>query len=160
MSSENDMVTSDRVNVAGLCVTPGDLARLLSRSSGTICYWSRQRGLPRRVDGLYNVKAALLWLEAYYKAKRPPVRVAALMQEQLSAFLGESRQWIIARTQRDALPRRIDGLYDLRAVCAWLPGYYRKLHERDYERRLAVLRKKVGRNAAQLHKFLAGGKSK
>jgi hypothetical protein len=147
-------------NLQNMNVSAAELGRLLSRSSGTITYWAEHLGLPRTAGGFYNVKAALLWLEGYYKAKHPPVRVDALTQEQLSIFLGQSRQWIIARTQRDGLPRRTDGLYDLRAVCAWLPVYYRKTYERDYQRRLAAMRKKLRRNLAQCESFLTGGKTK
>jgi len=162
MSVKNDKVTSngttEPVDLLSLSVTAGQLAKLISHSSGTIAYWAEHRGLPRTAEGFYNVKTALLWLENYYRGKRPPVRVDALTQEQLSVFLAQSRQWIIARTQRDRLPRRGDGLYDLRAVCAWLPSYYRKTYERDYQCRLLTMRTKLTRNVRQLERFLAGGK--
>ena len=150
---------SSRDGLLALNSGPAELGRLLSHSSGTIIYWSQHRGLPRTAEGLYNVKTALLWLENYYRGKRPPVRVDALTQEQLSVFLAQSRQWIIARTQRDRLPRRGDGLYDLRAVCAWLPSYYRKTYERDYQCRLLTMRTKLTRNVRQLERFLAAGEN-
>lgn len=161
---KNEAVTSKtgkrQADVLNINVSTAELSRLLSRSPSSLAYWAEHRGLPRNADGSYNVKRAILWLELYMRSKRPAVKVDALDQQHLSTFLGKSRQWIISRTKWDRLPRRSDGLYNLRAVCAWLPGYYRRVSERKYQDRLSAMRKRARRNVAQLERFLSGVNSK
>ena len=83
--------------------------------------------------------------------------LARLSQLQVAALLNVSRQTIFVWS-RAGLPRNPDLTYDLAVIVCWLRSFYRASAEAKYLRRLSAMRKKVTRNAAQLQKFLAGGK--
>jgi len=80
-----------------------------------------------------------------------------LSQVQLVELFGVTRQ-AISNWGRAGMPRGRDGTYSLPDVVRWLRTFYRASAQKEYERRLSAMRRKVTRNAAQLQKFLAGGK--
>jgi phage terminase Nu1 subunit (DNA packaging protein) len=137
-----------------LTLNKTEVARLFGRSAGAIDYWQKYKGLPRLSNGRYDAASVLLWFQAYTKNQRPKLFTENLTQQQLAALFGVSRQAIVNWSRAD-LPRRSDGLYDLRAVCRWLRSYYQESAKKDYEDRLAAIQKKLSRNVAQLQRFLA-----
>lgn len=162
MRDKHDIVTSEsgrqQVDVADLCVSVRELARLLSRSRSTIEFWWREKGLPRTAGGLYSVKAVLLWLESHYRQTRTrTVGGTGLTEQDLARLFSVTRQTVFA-WRKKGLPRTENGTYSLGQVCKWLRRFYTASAEKKYQKRLSAMRHKVTRNCRQLERFLAGGK--
>lgn len=159
MSAENDKVTSTSPWLeAELSKT--ELARLLGKSVGAVDYWAQSKKLPQTSSGKFRLREALLWMEQYYRQnKTRTVGGTGLTEQDLSRLFGITRQTVFV-WRRKGLPRSGNGTYSLGQVCRWLRCFYQRIAEAEYEERLDVMRRKVTRNAVQLQRFLAGGKSK
>ena len=144
--------------ILNLSVPAGTLARLLGKSRGSLDYWLR-KGLPREPDGRFKLALVLRWTERYYYHQRTPqIRFPTLTQEQLATVLGVRRQ-TIWNWSRAGLPKNQDGSYSLRRFLPWLRGFYQQRAESKYQARLAALERKLGRNLAQLQRFVSRAKA-
>ena len=123
-------------------VSPGDLARLIGKSSGAIEHWSKYLGLPCRPDGTFNLRTALYWITNYYeKLRMPPLSLGEVSQEQLAALLGFTRQTVWAWV-KEGLPQNENGTFDLRIVLRWIGPHYQRHYQKEFEKRLQELQKK------------------
>lgn len=117
-------------------VTSAELSRLFGRSPGAIQAWVKYNNLQRNVDGTFNLKKSIRWLENHYRQSATiKIKVGSLKQNQLAELLGKPRQrihdWV-----RAGLPGVGDGTYDLQVVLRWLPRYYDKLYREKYKRKM------------------------
>ena len=135
-------------------ISKSDLIYLFGVSGRVVDSWVKQ-GLPHR-EGRFTLSAVIRWREKQQRGK-----IAAKLSsdrvgpQELAGLLGVSRVSIM-NWRRAGLPSPMAG-YRLGAVMRWLRSYYAASAEKKYQARLAAMQTKLGRNAAQLQRFLAGG---
>lgn len=136
-------------------VTLSQLARLLGRTPGAITAFV-SKGLPRKPNGTFHLRTALKWYGRYFENMKIREFIPAkLSQKKLAEILGVHRHSISAWQRDRKFTRNKDGSYDLKRVCQWLRLYYRDIAEREFQKRLAILQKKLCRNVRQLELFFA-----
>lgn len=101
----------------------------------------REKGLIRQLDGTYNLRSSILWLEKYYRnSAKPIVKFDWLEQQQLVELFGVKRQTIAAWV-RSGLLRWANKSDDLRTVTHWMRRYYQDLAAKEYKCRLGAIPK-------------------
>ena len=132
-----------------------DVEDLFGVGTSTVERWIR-KGLPHK-DGIFTLGQVCRWLKRQHKAELSrKADLTMLSQKELSNLLGVDRM-SVAMWRRAGLRRTQKG-YRLPDVLCFLRVYYKAAAKRKYDQKLEMTRKNVTRNAAQLHKFLAGGK--
>jgi phage terminase Nu1 subunit (DNA packaging protein) len=133
-----------------------DLLRLFDVGKGRLERWKKQ-GLPVETNGRFSLLKAMRWREGRHKIElAAKLRTDRLSRKELVMLLGVSWQSLTAWGRAGLKPGQ-NG-YSLPVVLRWLWRHYQAVAKKEYERRLKAMRKKVTRNAAQLHKFLRGNK--
>ncbi len=135
-------------------VCASDLGYLFGCGEVAIRQWVKA-GCPRSADGSFVLSKVIRWREKQHKNKLATKLQIPISQAELVKLLGVSRQQLSAWRQAGLRPGR-NG-YSLPAVVRWLRSYYETAARKKYKLRLKTLRKKLGRNSAQLHKFLSSG---
>lgn len=136
-------------------ISEGDLTYLFGKSEKTIQRWIKA-GLPKNADGSFTLSKAIRWREAQHKIESEKILQVPISQVESVKFLGISRQRLTALKQSGLRPGRKG--YMLPAVVRWLRLYYETAARKKYDQKLKTMRKRVGRNTAQLYRFLSSGK--
>lgn len=116
----------------------------------------KKAGLPCESNGKFQLNKVCRWFKEYYQVKEnKQIKPSSLDQQQLADLFGIHRH-SISTWQRDRnFPRNKDDSYNLQKVCQWLKMYYRNNAEREYQKRLSTLQKKLYRNVRQLERYFS-----
>ena len=126
-------------DILGYRTSANQLTHLYRKDRSTIDNWIKQGRLsgPGGQIALWRV---VRWREQQLAEEIDrKVVTETLNQEQLGRLLDVSRQTLFTWGRREGLPRNKDGSYNLADVCAWLPGYYRKLYGRRFKKTFKAL---------------------